>query len=74
MRKDYCAEDIAMFERNAGLLVKVKDITAALGDCAPMPSEELVNALRHFQEVTVLYQQICTCKLFRSRRVCLTKR
>lgn len=56
MRKDYSAEAITMFERNAGLLEKVTDITAALSDC--VLSEELVNALQHLQEVTVQYQQI----------------
>ena len=30
MRKDYSTEDITMFERNVGLLVKLKDVTAAL--------------------------------------------
>ena len=33
-----------MFERNAGLLVEVKDITAALGDC--VLNAELVDALQ----------------------------
>ena len=53
MRKDYSTEDITMFERNAGLLVKLKDITAALdhGDC--ILDEEHINALRQLQVVTV---------------------
>ena len=33
MRKDHTTEDIIMFERNAGLLIKLKDLTAALDNC-----------------------------------------
>ena len=53
MRKDYSTEDITMFERNAGLLVKLKDVTAALDHDDCVLNEELIDALRQFQVVTV---------------------
>ena len=52
MRKDYSTEDITIFEHNAGLLAKLKDITAALDDC-----EELINALQKLKVVTVEKQE-----------------
>ena len=62
MRKDYNTEDITMFERNAGLLVKLKDIIATLDDW--VLNEEFTNYLQKLQVVTVL---------FRSRGIQLTK-
>ena len=62
MRKDYSTEDITMFERNAGLLVKLKDIIATLDDWGL--NEEFTNYLQKLQVVTVL---------FHSRRIQLTK-
>ena len=44
MRKNYTTEEIIMFERNAGLLLKLKDTTAALEDCTP--NEDLLRALQ----------------------------
>ena len=43
MRKNYTTEEIIMFERNAGLLLKLKDTTTALEDC--IPNEDLLRAL-----------------------------
>ena len=56
MRNDHSTEDITMFERNAGLLVKLRDIAAALSDC--VLSEELISALQQLQVVTILYRQL----------------
>ena len=54
MRKDHTTEDLIMFERNAGLLIKLKDLTAALDNC--VLNEELIDALQQLQMVTVLSQ------------------
>ena len=42
-----------MFEHNARLLVKLKDVTAALDHDDCVLNEELINALWQFQVVTV---------------------
>ena len=53
MRKDYSTEEITMFEHTAGLLVKLKDITAALDHDYCVLNEELIDALQQLQVVTV---------------------
>ena len=53
MRKDCGTEDTTMFERNAGLLVKLRDITAALDHDDCVLNEEFIDALRQLQVVTV---------------------
>ena len=53
MRKNYSTEDITMFERNSGLLLKLRDGTAALHASNCIANEELINALWKFQVVTV---------------------
>ena len=60
MRKNYSTDDITMFERNSGLLLKLRDITAALDASGCIPNEELINALRKFQVVTVLHPPVQT--------------
>ena len=44
MRKNYTTEEIIMFERNAGLIKRLKDTTIALEDCNP--NEDLLRALQ----------------------------
>ena len=53
MRKDYSTEDITMFEHNAGLLIKLKDIITALDHDDCVLNEELIDAPRQLQIVTV---------------------
>ena len=53
MRKDCGTEDTTMFERNAGLLVKLKDITEALDHDDCVLNEELIDSLWRLQVATV---------------------
>jgi len=45
-----------MFERQAGLLSKLKDATAALDDCTGIPDEDLLGVLQplHFRILSLL--------------------
>ena len=46
LRKYYSTEDTTMFDRNAGLLVKLKDITTALDHDNCVLNEELIDSLQ----------------------------
>jgi hypothetical protein len=51
MRKEYMDDEIKMFERSAGLVLKIKDVIQELEDCSV--SEELLDVLLKLQAETV---------------------
>jgi len=51
MRKQYMHDEIKMFERSAGLVLKIKDVIQELEDCSV--NEELLDVLLKLQPETV---------------------
>ena len=54
MGKEYTDDEIKMFERSAGLVLKIKDVIQELEDCSV--SKELLDVLLKLQAETVRSQ------------------